>query len=159
MRRHHRRPRRPPVLALAIPLALCACADRNRIQAPLRPEPIPTPRNAVAVLGEKELAQASDAGASLADALRRNVPSLRVDRGGQPGSCPRIQLRGIKSIMLSSEPEVYVNGVRHGDTCILDILPPDHVQAVQVYGAGQSPPSVGLRSSPGGLILVYLKRE
>jgi len=113
----------------------------------------PDPRRATSatVLAGEQIWQ--DGGTLLA-ALRSHVSGMRVE---SRGVCPDITLRGRKTFLTSSNPQVYVNGVRAMDTCILEMTQAVDVERVEVYpmGVARRP---GIQNHPYGLILVFLRR-
>lgn len=112
------------------------------------PEPDRTP-GATVVSGSRLLS-----GLGLLDALVGRVSAMRVQGSG---ACPRITLRGQKTMVGNSEPTVYIDGTRAVDTCILNMLRADEVERIEVYpmGVAHRP---GYRSDPYGLILVFMRR-
>ncbi|HEX2091269.1 MAG TPA: Plug domain-containing protein [Longimicrobiaceae bacterium] len=93
-------------------------------------------------------------GGSLLDALSGRVSNIQVARRSN-GGCPLVTLRGRKSFVTSSDALVYVDGVPMLDTCILNQIRTVDVERVEVYPGGSSA-QAGYRSSPNGLILVFL---
>lgn len=87
----------------------------------------------------------------LLDALIRRVPTMRV-RFDAP--CPVISLRGSNTAPGLTDPEVYVDGVRGADTCILATLASADVRLVEVYSQGVTG-RPGYVTSARGLILVF----
>jgi hypothetical protein len=57
--------------------------------------------------------------------------------------------------MGSSRPEVYVDGTRMTDTCILDQIRSTEVKRVEIYPGGLAD-KAGYASSANGLIAVFL---
>ncbi len=90
-------------------------------------------------------------GTALLEALERRIPQMRVQRTGV--RCPRINLRGQRSITTSSNPRLYVDGTLMGDTCILNQLSVGDVERVEIYPGATSTP--GYESNPNGMILVF----
>jgi hypothetical protein len=80
------------------------------------------------------------------------IPNMRVEQGR--GSCPTIALRGHGGFRGSS-PQIYVDGTRVGDSCLLERLRVREVRRVEVYPTGvtQRP---GYTPNASGLILVFL---
>jgi hypothetical protein len=92
-------------------------------------------------------------GGSLLEALKGRVSNMRVDR--MQGRCPLITLRGQKTIIGSTDPTIYIDGTRMGDTCSLDQVQVVSVERVEVYAGGISPPP-GYAPAANGTILVFL---
>lgn len=90
---------------------------------------------------------------ALLDVLVSRVGNVEV--GSAPG-CPRIIMRGTKSIAQPNDPRVYVNGSPAGDTCILQLIRTNDVQRVELYPMGVTA-RPGYRSNSGGLILVFMQ--
>ena len=99
-------------------------------------------------------AQIRAAGTGLLDGLRGKVNSMRVTRR-TGGRCPQITLRGARTVLGPADPQVYVDGTPMLDTCILDQIRTAEVEHVEIYPGGVSS-RAGYRSSPNGLILVFL---
>lgn len=92
-----------------------------------------------------------DQSGSLLRALARQVTTMRVI----PHSpCPGIELRGQNTVPGITEPQVYVNGTRTTDTCILTSLAAPDVERVEIYPMGVAP-RAGYATSAHGLILVF----
>jgi hypothetical protein len=133
-------------------LAGCSTVSGGRAGASHPPDGGPARGTSALVLsGEQVWGQTG----TLLGVLSRRVAGLRVQQTGA-SSCPAIVLRGRTSIFGSSDPGVYVNGVRAQDTCILDLTNALDVERVEVYpmGTTQRP---GYRANPNGLILVFLR--
>jgi len=87
-------------------------------------------------------------------AMSGKVPSMRVHRTGE--ACPEIMLRNTVNFKGVVNPQVYVDGTRTTDTCVLDTLRTNDVERVEVY-------PLGFTTRPGyarhahGLILVFMK--
>ena len=113
---------------------------------------------ALAVIGQDELTEAAARGVTLTTVLSRRVSNFAVAQHSNVGSCPVITLRGTKSMELSSEPVLYIDGMRTLDTCLLESLPLRDLSLVEVYGTGQAPPGSTIGGAAGGLILVHTKR-
>lgn len=94
-------------------------------------------------------------GGALLDGLVGRVSNLRVDRR-TAGRCPLLLLRGQRTLMGNSNPRVYVDGTSMGDTCILEQIRVAEVARVEVYPSGITH-RPGYRTSPYGLVLVFLK--
>jgi hypothetical protein len=135
-------------LALPCLLGLAACAAGSHATA-----------------GE-DLAAASRGGSGTIierDQLRNSGPLLDVLIArignvsvGLTADCPRIVMRGNKSITQPSDPRIYVNGSPAGDTCILQLIRTDDVERVELYPMGVTA-RPGYRSNAGGLILVFMR--
>ena len=85
--------------------------------------------------------------------LTSRVAGLSVDEGGFP--CPRMDLRGRKSLVGPSDPGIYVDGTRAANTCVLEMMTTRAVKRVEVYPMGVTS-RPGYRNHPNGLILIFL---
>jgi hypothetical protein len=92
-------------------------------------------------------------GGTLLTALRSRVAGLQIRR---TGGCPVLSLRGQRTLVGPSNPQVYVNGARAVDTCILEMTAAEDVDRIEVYPMGVAG-RPGIRNHPYGLILVYLR--
>jgi hypothetical protein len=92
-------------------------------------------------------------GGNLLDALRGRVSNMRIER--QQGRCPVIALRGQKTIIGSTNPNIYIDGTRMTDTCSLDQVQLVSVDRVEIYSGGISPPA-GYSPAANGVIIVFL---
>jgi hypothetical protein len=82
------------------------------------------------------------------------IPSLRMRRVAE--QCPQITLRGTASFQSVANPQVYVDGARATDTCVLEMLDARDVERVEVYPTGVSArPGYGTHAH--GLILVFMR--
>jgi hypothetical protein len=91
---------------------------------------------------------------SIIDALVGRVPSFRVQR--LSGTCPQISLRTHVSFQSVTDPHVYVDGTRIGDTCVLDSLRAENVELVEIYPMGFTT-RPGYATHAHGLILVFMR--
>jgi hypothetical protein len=73
------------------------------------------------------------------------------------GGCARFILRGIKSITGPPDPDIYIDGSRTADSCVLDALPSSNVAMIEVYSSGQMPRSASINPGLGGVILITTK--
>lgn len=113
--------------------------------------PASSPRlgSAIVISGQQLWGRSGD----LLSAMSGRISNMRVDR--RSSGCPLVTLRGAKTIVGTSNPQVYVDGMRLSDTCILDQIRVAEVERVEVYPGG-SAGRAGYRSSPYGLIAVFL---
>lgn len=138
--------RHVPLLCGALLLvAAAACSQRNRAATSSA-----SPRGGATVVQGSDLMSRSG---NLLEALRGRVSNMRVDR--MQGRCPVITLRGQKTIIGSTDPTIYIDGTRMGDTCSLDQVQVVSVERVEVYAGGISPPP-GYAPAANGTILVFL---
>ncbi len=91
---------------------------------------------------------------SVIDALVGRVPNFRVQR--LSGECPQISLRTHVSFESETNPHVYVDGTRIGDTCVLDSLRAQNVELVEIYPMGFTT-RPGYATHAHGLILVFMR--
>jgi hypothetical protein len=121
----------------------CATTSANPTPSQVRNSP------GVVVQGEELWAF----GGRLLDGLRGRVTTMQVHR--PVGDCPQVVLRGRRTIVGSTRPEVYVDGTRMTDTCILDTIRVGDIKRVEVYPGGISGRSRYV-PSPNGLIVVFM---
>ncbi len=108
--------------------------------------------------------------ATITAALRSGVAGVQLlYSSGQPGSGPRIRIRGNSSIHGSLEPIVFVDGVRVTDDVpvgatagtraaqALDLVNPSDVLAIAVL-SGPAGTALYGTDAAAGVIYVYLKR-
>jgi hypothetical protein len=148
-------PRHTPSLCLlwsALLLASgCVSARQAGPDADARPrDGVFTERGATVLTGTA----LTDGHGSLLDTMRGKIPSFRVHRG--TGQCPGIALRGSVTVAGVTSPDVYVDGARATDTCILESLRATDIDRVEVYPMGFTT-RPGYRTHSEGLILVFLR--
>lgn len=93
-------------------------------------------------------------GGTLLRYLHARIPGLSVDYASP--ICPRVHIRGRKSLMGSSDPIVYVDGARTANSCVLEDLHTRDLSRVEVYPMGVSN-RPGYEAHPNGLILVFYR--
>ena len=93
-------------------------------------------------------------GGTLLAFLYTRVSGMSVDFAQQP--CPRVQLRGRKSLIGSTDPIVYVDGARTANSCVLEMLSTRDLDRVEIYPMGVSN-RPGYEAHPNGLILVFVR--
>ena len=99
--------------------------------------------------------QLAGGSANLLTAIRSRVSGMRVQENSE--ACPRITLRGTKSMFGDNSPAVYVDGIRTTNTCILNVLSILEVNRVEIYSNGLAP-HPPYKSHPHGLILVFMEQ-
>ena len=122
-----------PILASCVLVLGCATSrpfDRST-EPGGRPLP-PSTAGSVILTGE---ALSANPGLTVLDAIRRAMPQLRVSDWSR-NHCPSVQLRGKDSVVGSSEPDVYVDGTRTGDTCPLVSIQATETRRIEVYPQG-----------------------
>lgn len=88
-------------------------------------------------------------------ALQGKVPNMKVDQA--PGRCPAITFRGPKELGGTNYPQVYLDGTRASNTCLLETVQASDVERVEIYPQGvTSRPGYG--TSNQGLILLFSRR-
>ena len=88
------------------------------------------------------------------DAFQGSVPGMKILR--HRDQCPQITLRSHVSLGSLVNPQVYVDGTRAVDTCILDNLRTEDVESVEVYPMGVTT-RPGYATHAHGLILVFMR--
>lgn len=104
------------------------------------------------VVSAHELGQG---GGSILDALQGKIPNFKIDLGTY--RCPSITLRSAKDFRGDNFPQVYVDGTRAQNTCILQSMAARDTERVEVYPAGFTT-RPGYGTSIHGLILVFTRR-
>lgn len=140
-------PAHPVIRAFGLLLLFGATACTQRA---LPGAPRTTSRGGATVVQGRDLI---GRGGNLLDALKGRVSNMRVERA--QGHCPLITLRGQKTIMGSTDPSIYIDGTRMGDTCSLEQVQVVSVERVEIYAGGISPPP-GYAPAANGTILVFL---
>jgi len=90
----------------------------------------------------------------LLDLLRQRLAGLQVR---STPTCPEVMLRGRASLVSSSSPGVYLDGLPASNTCILQDLNPADLARVEVYPNG-IPARPGYHVHPYGLILIFARQ-
>lgn len=93
-------------------------------------------------------------GGTLLAYLYGRIPGMTVDYGAPV--CPRVDIRGRKSLTGSSDPVVYVDGARTANVCVLQDLWTRDLSRVEVYPMGVTH-RPGYEAHPNGLILVFVR--
>lgn len=92
---------------------------------------------------------------SLLRAMVGKVPNMKVNFTGL-ARCPAIAMRRVEDIHGVNFPDVYVDGTRANNTCILESLQAQDAERVEVYPMGFTK-RPGYGTSTHGLILVFLR--
>lgn len=93
--------------------------------------------------------------ATLADALRRELPELAIGTPGQPGRTARVQGRNRATVTGSTTPLFYVDGIRMGtDPRVLWDIAPGDVAWVEILRGPSAAWRYGTDAS-GGVIRVF----
>lgn len=106
--------------------------------------------------GSATVVRGSELGGDLLQGLRNRVPSMTVSE--RSGECPMILFRGQRSINSQRNPDVYVDGTRVFDTCILNQISTMAIDSVEVYPNGDAM-RPGVQQSPFGVILIFRVME
>ena len=131
-------------LVLSALLVGCAAARQAESDDQATPD-----RSAILVRG-------SDISGTVLDGLGTRIPAMQVTNDA--AGCPRVIFRGQRSIQYQGNPSVYVDGTQLIDTCMLQQIPANDVDFIEVYPSG-SAPLPAIRRNPFGLILIYRRRE
>lgn len=91
---------------------------------------------------------------SILDALEGRVPGMKVLP--HLDQCPQISLRSHVTFQSIVNPQVYVDGTRATDTCILQTIRTDNVESIEVYPTGVTT-RPGYATHAHGLILVFMR--
>lgn len=138
------------VIGMTVLSGCLGSAPRNAEHATRTPRSESHAAGAIIIAGEHLWAQGTD----LMTAVKQRVASMQVARSS---TCPRITIRGQKSIQGPSDPRIYVDGMPAVNTCILDMLNTIDVELVEVYPGGVTR-RPGYPADPYGLILVFSRR-
>ncbi|MGD8276808.1 MAG: TonB-dependent receptor plug domain-containing protein [Gemmatimonadota bacterium] len=104
------------------------------------------------------------------DALRGRLPGVMVLRPGAVGDGGRVLIRGLRSLSFSTEPVIYVDGIRiqsstgaiegNGTTTryySLDFIDPATIDRIEVIRGPATAARYGMDAA-GGVILIYTKK-
>jgi hypothetical protein len=104
------------------------------------------------------------------DALQGALPGVMVLRPGAVGDGGRLLIRGLKSLSLSSEPVIYVDGVRLQTSTgaidgqgaqsryyALDFIDPATIDRIEVIRGPATAARYGMDAA-GGVILIYTRK-
>jgi hypothetical protein len=105
--------------------------------------------NAFVLAGDQLWQRSSD----LLSIISNRISAVQVRRTGH---CPNITMRGQKTYIGSTDADVYVNGTRAGNTCLLESMRSEDVERVEVYPMGVTG-TPGVAPNPNGVILIYLR--
>ena len=131
-------------------IAVTACGGyQSEAPAPNGEEEEP-PGGAFILSGE----ELDDGRGSLLDAMRGKVPNFRIYQSSR--RCPQISLRSHTTFETVVEPQIYVDGTRATDTCILTSLRGEDVGSVEFYPMGFTT-RPGYATHAHGLILVFMR--
>lgn len=137
-------------IALAAALLISGCATSVELA------PTPSTHSSQLNIGSGTYIGDENIGAahgSVLNNIQSRVAGMRLRRGID---CPEISFRGPSSVMMNTEPLVYISGQRALNTCVLENLNSDDVASIEVYPGGVSR-RAGYQTSPAGLILVFMK--
>ena len=126
-------------------LVTAACAGGHA-----SPEAAATPSTSGTVI------KGSEIGGNLLESLRGRVGAMTISY--PPNACPAITFRGARSIRNQANPDVYVDGTRMLDTCILQQISSNDIDFIEVYPSGNTPRS-GYQRNPFGLILIFRVKQ
>jgi iron complex outermembrane receptor protein len=76
--------------------------------------------------------------------------------GNQPGARPNVRIRGITSLSGGNDPLVVVDGVQ-GNLELLDQVPPNEIESVDILKDASSTAIYGSRGAPGVIIITTKK--
>lgn len=142
------------LLCTAAVALLSACG--TRLGDPADPHPRGFVEGPVARTGAPWVVMGSQmlqAGTVL-DGLSSRIPNMQVRRAQQ--ECPVIAMRGRNALQRQPKPQVYVDGQRAADTCILAMIRAGDVNRVELYPGGHTT-RPGYVSDSDGLILVFTR--
>jgi hypothetical protein len=105
--------------------------------------------NAFVLAGDQLWQRSSD----LLSIISNRISAVQVRRTSH---CPNITMRGQKTYVGSTDADIYVNGTRAGNTCLLELMRTEDVERVEVYPMGVTN-TPGVAPNPNGIILIYLR--
>ena len=91
---------------------------------------------------------------SILDTMEGRVPGMQIQR--RPDRCPEVSLRSHVTFRSVVNPQVYVDGTRTVDTCILESLVTDNVESIEIYPTGVTM-RPGYSTHAHGLILIFMR--
>jgi hypothetical protein len=91
---------------------------------------------------------------SILDTMTGRVPGMQIQR--HPDKCPEVSLRSHVTFSSVVNPQVYVDGTRTVDTCILESLVTDNVESIEIYPTGVTM-RPGYSTHAHGLILIFMR--
>lgn len=104
------------------------------------------------VISGEELARTHG---SVLRAMVGKVPNMKVNFTGLD-RCPAIAMRRFEEVHGQNFPDVYVDGTRASNTCILETLQAQDAARVEIYPMGFTR-RPGYGTNGNGLILVFLR--
>ena len=78
--------------------------------------------------------------------------------GSEPGSSPSIRIRGITSLIGGSDPLVVIDGIQ-GNLDLLNQLPPNEIESVDILKDASATAIYGSRGAPGVILVTTRKSE
>jgi iron complex outermembrane receptor protein len=85
------------------------------------------------------------------------APGVNVNQvGSQPGSRPNVRIRGITSLSGGNDPLIVVDGVQ-GNLDLLDQVPPNEIESVDILKDASATAIYGSRGAPGVIIVTTKK--
>jgi TonB-dependent receptor-like protein len=145
----------PHLVALSV-LAL-GCKTSRPFDRTTQPGGRPLSRTTTGSLIITGRALSADPGRTVLDAIRHQMPQLRIAGWTQYNRCPLLEMRGKDSVEGTNNPDVYVDGTRTTDTCPLVAIQAVQTERIEVYPMGMTS-RPGYPSSGHGLILIFLAR-
>jgi hypothetical protein len=86
--------------------------------------------------------------------MEGKVPNLKVRRNSR--GCPLVDIRQQVAFQRAIQPQVYIDGMRTSDTCILESIRSVDVESVEVYPMGFTK-RPGYATHAHGLILIFMR--
>lgn len=93
---------------------------------------------------------------SVLRAIMGKVPNMKVDFVNMH-RCPAITMRRTKDLHGNSFPDVYVDGTRAHNTCVLESMRAMDADRIEIYPQGFTK-RAGYATSTHGLILIFTRR-
>ncbi|NIQ56778.1 MAG: TonB-dependent receptor plug domain-containing protein, partial [Gammaproteobacteria bacterium] len=102
-------------------------------------------------------AELHDSHGSVLRAIMGKVPNMKVNFVGLD-RCPAIALRSFEEIHGNNFPDIYLDGTRANNTCILESVRAEDLDRVEIYPQGFTR-RPGYGTSTHGLILLFSRRS
>jgi hypothetical protein len=140
--------------SIALPLValmLAACQTAHFPDGRTRPSSGIESRDGATILSGTAL---TDGRGSVLGVMQGKVPNLKVRRNSR--GCPLVDIRQQVAFQRAIQPQVYIDGMRTADTCILESIRSVDVESVEVYPMGFTK-RPGYATHAHGLILIFMR--
>ena len=124
---------------VALPVLPFGCKTGKSFDRATEPGGRPISRTTTGSLVITGRALSADPGRTVLDAIRYQMPQLRIAGWTQYTRCPLLEMRGKDSVEGTNNPDVYVDGTRTTDTCPLVTIQAVSTERIEVYPMGMAP--------------------